>query len=125
MPIDESEGTICELLTRPLLSGSIDRVEPDTFDTIDDAGGCEDPTVLLTADGEDLVFYTGVDAKRAQVAMLLATGRGLTEVTANRVILKAPPGEGSIKEATLAQTSAGDWRLFCEPRPTSRSLPRP
>ena len=28
--------------------------------------------------------------------------------------MKAPPGEGNIKEATLARTAAGDWRLFYE-----------
>ena len=46
--------------------------------------------------------------------MLLARGRELTRLSADRVILKAPPGEGNIKEATLAQTTVGDWRLFYE-----------
>ncbi len=83
-------------------------ITPDSFATADDAGGREDPTVLVTGDGEYLVFYTGVDAARSQGCMLLAKGRQLTDLAANRVILKAPPGEGNIKEATLAQAAAGD-----------------
>lgn len=110
-------GVIAMGTSRDGLAFAIDpklAITPDTFDTADDAGGCEDPTVLLTAAGEYFVFYTGVDAKRAQGAMLLAKGLRLTALTANRVILKAPPGEGNIKEATLAQTASGDWRLFYE-----------
>jgi predicted GH43/DUF377 family glycosyl hydrolase len=79
----------------------------------DDLGGCEDPTVLVT-DREYLVYYTGVDAARTQGSMILAAGQDLTALTKEEVVLKAPPGEGNIKEATLVQTSAGDWRLFYE-----------
>ncbi|WP_277982493.1 glycosidase [Sphingomonas faeni] len=78
-----------------------------------DLGGCEDPTVLVT-DREYLVYYTGVDAARAQGSMILAAGRELTALAKEDLVLKAPPGEGNIKEATLAQTAAGDWRLFYE-----------
>ena len=42
----------------------------------DDAGGVEDPTVVLLQDGRYLVFYTGVDAARKQSAMILAEGSG-------------------------------------------------
>jgi predicted GH43/DUF377 family glycosyl hydrolase len=110
-------GVIATGTSRDGLAFAIDprlAIAPDTFATADDAGGCEDPTVVVTADGGYLVFYTGVDAARSQGSMLLAKGRSLTDLAANRVILKAPPGEGNIKEATLAQTSAGDWRLFYE-----------
>jgi predicted GH43/DUF377 family glycosyl hydrolase len=79
----------------------------------DDASGCEDPTVLL-GHGRYLVFYTGVDAERRQGALLLAAGPDLTHLTKQPVQLKAPPGEGNIKEATLAQTPDGQWRLFYE-----------
>jgi predicted GH43/DUF377 family glycosyl hydrolase len=78
-----------------------------------DAGGCEDPTVVQTAGGY-LVYYTGVDAGRAQGSMILAAGRDLKSLAKRELVLKAPRGEGNIKEATLAQTSAGDWRLFYE-----------
>ena len=78
-----------------------------------DLGGCEDPTVLVT-DREYLVYYTGVDAARAQGSMILAAGRELSALVKQDLVLKAPPGEGNIKEATLAQTAAGDWRLFYE-----------
>ena len=78
-----------------------------------DMGGCEDPTVLVS--GHDyLVYYTGVDAARAQGCMILAAGPDLNALVKEDVVLKAPPGEGNIKEATLAQTMAGDWRLFYE-----------
>ena len=84
----------------------------------DDAGGCEDPTVVVTGGGkassEYLVYYTGVDAAHAQSAMILASGPDLASLVKQELVLKAPPGEGNIKEATLAQTSAGDWRLFYE-----------
>lgn len=79
----------------------------------EDMGGCEDPTVLMTGH-EYLVYYTGVDAARAQGSMILAAGTDLTALVKEDLVLKAPPGEGNIKEATLAQTTAGDWRLFYE-----------
>ena len=80
----------------------------------DDAGGCEDPTVVIMPDGRYLVYYTGVDAQRAQSGMILAEGHDLAALTKMELVLKAPPGEGNIKEATLAQTSTGEWRLFYE-----------
>ena len=79
-----------------------------------DAGGCEDPTVLLAEGGGYLVFYTGVDKARRQGALLKARGPDLLHLKKQHVSLQAPPGEGNIKEATLAQTPAGDWRLFYE-----------
>jgi len=79
-----------------------------------DAGGCEDPTVLLQASGRYLVYYTGVDAPHLQGAMILASGRDLSALVKQRLVLKAPPGEGNIKEATLAQIGSDDWRLFYE-----------
>ena len=79
-----------------------------------DAGGCEDPTVLVLLDGRYLIYYTGVDAGRTQGSMILAEGTSLDALVKSRLMLTAPPGEGNIKEATLAQTASGDWRLFYE-----------
>jgi predicted GH43/DUF377 family glycosyl hydrolase len=79
-----------------------------------DAGGCEDPTVLIDAQGGYVVYYTGVDATRSQGVMIAAIGRSLDTLVKRRVVLAAPAGEGNIKEATFAQTGAGDWRLFYE-----------
>jgi predicted GH43/DUF377 family glycosyl hydrolase len=79
-----------------------------------DLGGCEDPTVVQTDTGDYLVYYTGVDAKRTQGSMLLASGPDLAHLVKKEVVLQAPPGEGNIKEATLASTPSGDWRLFYE-----------
>ncbi|WP_419809629.1 glycosidase [Sphingomonas sp.] len=78
-----------------------------------DGGGCEDPTVVLT-DAGYVVYYTGVDAKRTQGVMIAASGPTLETLVKRRVALAAPAGEGNIKEATLVQTPAGDWRLFYE-----------
>jgi predicted GH43/DUF377 family glycosyl hydrolase len=79
----------------------------------DDAGGCEDPTVVQTEAGY-LVYYTGVDAERTQGAMILASGPDLKSLIKRELVLKAPPGEGNIKEATVVQTAKGDWRLLYE-----------
>ncbi|WP_159983657.1 MULTISPECIES: glycosidase [unclassified Novosphingobium] len=79
-----------------------------------DAGGCEDPTVVCGDEGRYLVFYTGVDAKREQGALIVAEGPDLTQLTKKRVMLKAPAGEGNIKEATVAKGSDGRFRIFYE-----------
>lgn len=80
----------------------------------DDAGGCEDPTVVHGEDGNYTIFYTGVDAKRSQGSLLVAQGPSLTDLHEHRVLLKAPEGEGNIKEATLARAPDGSFRLFYE-----------
>jgi predicted GH43/DUF377 family glycosyl hydrolase len=78
-----------------------------------DAGGVEDPTVVQS--GDDLrVFYTGVQEDPQQGALLLATGPDPYALKKREVMLKAPEGQGNIKEATLAQASDGSWRLFYE-----------
>ena len=79
-----------------------------------DLGGCEDPTVVVLANGHFRIFYTGVDATRSQSSMILASGPNLQSLVKKELMLKAPPGEGNIKEATLAQTSSGAYRLFYE-----------
>lgn len=80
----------------------------------DDAGGCEDPTVVQGEHGAYLIFYTGVDLIRSQGALLVAKGPKLSELRKERVMLRAPEGEGNIKEATLAQGADGQFRLFYE-----------
>lgn len=78
-----------------------------------DAGGVEDPTVVLSG-REVMVFYTGVDSRRSQGSLLVATGAGLDCLAKREVLLKAREGEGNIKEATVAQGADGRWRLFYE-----------
>lgn len=89
-------------------------IAPGTDPADADAGGCEDPTVVVTDSGRYLVFYTGVDAARSQGVMIVAAGPDLDHLEKRRIVLEAPPGEGNIKEATLVQTPQGDWRLFYE-----------
>lgn len=79
-----------------------------------DAGGCEDPTVLVQPDGGYRVFYSGVDAGRTQGCLLVAEGPDLADLRKRAVVLKAPEGEGNIKEATIARSSDGTYRLFYE-----------
>ncbi|MDQ2893396.1 MAG: glycosidase [Pseudomonadota bacterium] len=88
-------------------------IVPGTDPADVDAGGCEDPTVLVLPD-RYVVYYTGVDAQREQGAMVAAVGSTIDTLEKRRVVLKAPAGEGNIKEATFVQTAAGDWRLFYE-----------
>lgn len=79
-----------------------------------DAGGVEDPTVVLDEAGELLVFFTGVDGKREQGCLMVAKGPDLNTLTKRQVLLKAPEGEGNIKEATVARGADGRFRLFYE-----------
>lgn len=80
----------------------------------DDAGGVEDPTVVVSESDEVLVYYTGVDAARKQGCMMVARGPNLGLLKEQRVALKAPEGEGNIKEATVAKGADGMFRLFYE-----------
>ena len=80
----------------------------------DDAAGVEDPTVVIAQDNELLVYYTGVHGDPLQGSLMVARGADMHSLTKERVALKAPPGEGNIKEATIAQGSDGRWRLFYE-----------
>ncbi|MBB4154107.1 putative GH43/DUF377 family glycosyl hydrolase [Sphingomonas jinjuensis] len=89
-------------------------IAPGTDPDDPDAGGCEDPTVVIDDDGDYVVYYTGVDARRTQGVMIVASGPSLDALVKRRVALAAPPGEGNIKEATVVRTPAGDWRLFYE-----------
>jgi predicted GH43/DUF377 family glycosyl hydrolase len=78
-----------------------------------DAGGVEDPTVVQTTDGL-FVYYTGVQANRHQGSLLLATGPNPYALKKRELILKAPEGEGNLKEATLLRAPDKSWRLFYE-----------
>lgn len=78
-----------------------------------DAGGVEDPTVEVTDEGL-MVYFTGVEAGRQQGSLLVATGKDLQSLKKRAVMLKAPEGQGNIKEATLAQAEDGSWRMFYE-----------
>ncbi|MEO6388333.1 MAG: glycosidase [Croceibacterium sp.] len=79
-----------------------------------DAGGVEDPTVVIGTEPQLLVFYTGVDGKREQGSLLVASGPDIGELTKDKVLLQAPEGEGNIKEATVARGADGRYRMFYE-----------
>ncbi|MEO6152200.1 MAG: glycosidase [Croceibacterium sp.] len=87
-------------------------IEPGPDDV--DAGGVEDPTVVIGDEPHLMVFYTGVDARREQGSLLVASGPDLDHLCKEKVLLQAPEGEGNIKEATVVQGADGRWRMFYE-----------
>jgi predicted GH43/DUF377 family glycosyl hydrolase len=88
-------------------------IMPEPDPAAHDAGGCEDPTVLLGDDGYT-VFYTGVDAAHEQGCLMVANGPSLDRLVKREVAIKARKGDGNIKEATLVRSRSGQWRLFYE-----------
>ncbi len=78
----------------------------------EDAKGCEDPTVVRHH-GDYTVFYTGVQAD-GQGQLLVAEGKRLQDLVKGPSLLKAPEGEGNVKEATLAKVADGEWVLWYE-----------
>lgn len=102
---DSTDGLTFRMRSQPAIAPG---------DNGDDAGGCEDPTVVHGQEGKYLIFYTGVDKARQQGSLLVAEGPDLTDLTRRRVMLKAPKSEGNIKEATLAQRPDGGYILFYE-----------
>lgn len=80
----------------------------------EDAGGCEDPTVVQLPDGSYVVYYTGVDSSRTHGEMLYATGPDIDRLTKRGVAMASTPSQGNVKEATVDRTKKGRWRMFYE-----------
>ncbi len=80
----------------------------------EDAGGCEDPTVVQLPDGGYVVYYTGVAADGRHGEMLYAAGPGIEHLKKKGVAMASTPSEGNVKEATVDRTKAGGWRMFYE-----------
>ncbi|KQM21410.1 glycosidase [Novosphingobium sp. Leaf2] len=79
-----------------------------------DAGGVEDPTVVVRDDGSYVVYYSGVLADHAHGELSYATGPALDKLTKSGVALASSKSEGNTKEATIDRTQDGRWRLFYE-----------
>lgn len=88
----------------------------------EDAGGCEDPTVVGCPDGGYVVYYTGVDAGRSHGEMLYAEGPSMERLVKKGVAMASTPSEGNIKEATVDHTRHGGWRMFYEYAANGASL---
>lgn len=88
----------------------------------EDAGGCEDPTVVELPDGSYVVYYTGVDAAGAHGEMLYATGPSIDRLEKKGVAMASTPSQGNVKEATVDRTKNGGWRLFYEYAANDASL---
>ncbi len=88
----------------------------------EDAGGCEDPTVVQLPDGGYVVYYTGVAADGRHGEMLYATGPGIEHLKKKGVAMASTPSEGNVKEATVDRTKAGGWRMFYEYAANGASL---
>lgn len=78
-----------------------------------DAGGCEDPTLVLLPD-RALVYYTGVDVDGATGQLLLAQGPDVRNLGKPSIALASSKSEGNTKEATIDRTARDHWRLFYE-----------
>ncbi|MBO0748826.1 MAG: glycosidase [Porphyrobacter sp.] len=114
---DEPTGVIAAARSDDGLHFQVDpklAIVPDADPKALDAGGCEDPTVIVAPEGGYTVFYTGVDAGRRQGSLMVASGKTLDRLVKREVAIKAAEGEGNVKEATLVQTRRGGWRLFFE-----------
>lgn len=88
----------------------------------EDAGGCEDPTVVELPDGGYVVYYTGVAADGRHGEMLYAAGPGIEHLKKKGVAMASTPSEGNVKEATVDRTKAGRWRMFYEYAANGASL---
>lgn len=88
----------------------------------EDAGGCEDPTVVEASDGCYVVYYTGVDETGTHGEMLYAEGPSMDRLVKKGVAMASTPTEGNVKEATVDRTKAGGWRMFYEYAANEASL---
>jgi len=88
----------------------------------EDAGGCEDPTVVELPDGGYVVYYTGVTADRRHGEMLYAQGPSIDRLEKKGVAIPSTPSQGNVKEATVDRTKTGGWRLFYEYAANDASL---
>lgn len=80
----------------------------------EDAGGCEDPTVVELPDGRFCVYYTGVSADGAHGELCYAEGPAPDRLEKRGVAMRSTPSQGNVKEATVDRTMAGRWQLFYE-----------
>lgn len=78
-----------------------------------DAGGVEDPTVVICDEGY-AVYYTGVLADMAHGALCYASGPDIGQLTKSGIALASSKSEGNTKEATVERIPDGGWRLFYE-----------
>jgi beta-1,2-mannobiose phosphorylase / 1,2-beta-oligomannan phosphorylase len=78
-----------------------------------DSGGCEDPTVACV-DGISYVYYSGWNEHLTQGQLLLATGPDVDHLTKRGIALESSERARNPKEATIAYTADGTWRLFFE-----------
>ncbi len=84
-----------------------------------DCRGCEDPTVVPTADGL-VVYYTGVN-EAGEGDLCYALGSNARALSKRGVALSSSKSERNTKEATVAH--AGDtWRLLYEYSHAGHSL---
>jgi len=81
--------------------------------TLGDIGGCEDPTVVKWG-GRYYVYYTGVEKTHRSGQMLYASGRSIATLRKEGVAHASNKTKGNTKEATIARTPDGRWRLFYE-----------
>lgn len=81
--------------------------------TLEDSGGCEDPT-FVQCDDEVFVFYSGWSNALCSGTLLAASGRSLRDLTKLGPVL--PPDERFVKpkEATIVRRPDRSWLMFFE-----------
>lgn len=86
---------------------------------LEDADGCEDPTVCIH-EGNYFVYYTGWNEVRKEANLLYATGDSAQKLAKHGFALHSHAQFLNPKEATLDRGSSG-WRLFFEYSSDNRS----
>ena len=101
---ESSDGVTFRMDEHPVIAPGPDPI---------DAGGCEDPTVVLIG-RRYVVYYTGVAADKSSGQLLYADGAHPRRLTKRGIALASSKTERNTKEATVERTADGQWRLFYE-----------
>ena len=78
-----------------------------------DLDGCEDPTVITGPDGLR-VWYTGFNQKQEVGRLLLARGPDVKRLAKAGVAVESRPPFANPKEAAVAPSAGGGWRMYFE-----------
>jgi predicted GH43/DUF377 family glycosyl hydrolase len=93
---------------------------PASDQEADDAGGCEDPSVVRE-DGRYHVWYTGWNQTTKTGQLLQAVGAQVTQLEKRGRVLPQGMHARNIKEAEVVPCPLGGWRMFFEYASKGRS----
>jgi predicted GH43/DUF377 family glycosyl hydrolase len=78
-----------------------------------DKDGCEDPSVVHF-NNQYFVYYTGWNVTKREGQLMLATGKDVQHLEANKVAISSKKPYLNPKEATITRLQNGTWALFFE-----------